>query len=38
MDEPEGVTNRRNKKNPKKKSEQRLLLDGMGDSQDDLNL
>lgn len=39
MDEEDGVINRRSKKNGKKKGDQtRLLLEGMGDSQDDLHL
>lgn len=37
MDEPDGVINRRTKKGGKKK-EYRLLLNGIGDSQDDLDL
>lgn len=38
MDDYDGVANRRNKKMPSKKKDQRLLMNGMGDSQDDLDL
>jgi hypothetical protein len=38
MDEPDGVVNRRNKKGGGKKKEQRLMLNGMADSQDDLDM
>lgn len=37
MDDEDGVTNRRNKKSGKKK-DQRLLLNGITDSQDDLDM
>lgn len=37
MDDEDGVTNRRNKKTGKKK-DQRLLLNGIADSQDDLDM
>jgi hypothetical protein len=37
MDEDDGVTNRRTKKMGKKK-EHRLLLNGMAESQDDLDM
>lgn len=38
MDDYDGVVNRRNKKMQGKKKDQRLLMNGMGDSQDDLDL
>lgn len=38
MDDYDGVANRRNKKIQSKKKDQRLLMNGMGDSQDDLDL
>lgn len=38
MDEDDGVVHRRTKKVGGKKKEQRLLLNGMGDSQDDLDM
>ena len=37
MDDYDGVVNRRNKKMQGKKKDQRLLMNGMGDSQDDLD-
>lgn len=38
MDDYDGVANRRNKKMQGKKKDQRLMMNGMGDSQDDLDL
>ena len=38
MDDYDGVVNRRNKKMQGKKKDHRLLLNGIGDSQDDLDL
>ena len=38
MDDDDGVTNRRNKNKGGKKKDQRLLLNGIADSQDDLDM